>query len=1317
MGKQIKRTDIVEKDIFKNLIDSADASISKLKLMNDQFVVMAKTIKSSMKTAKFDTTKELNEFIKATKSATTVSKEQVKVMQELEKANALKAKAQQELIRVEKEQLKLQDQAIKSARTKLTDDEKQEKINIRKQKSIDDESNAYKRLEKNTRDLKNQSKQLGATLLELERDGKKNTKEFTDLERKFRDVTRQAQTGDQALKKLDKTVGDNFRNVGNYSSGLDRLRSGLGALGIAFGIGTIVRGVTKTLTSFDEESANISKTLGVTIEEARLLSEQLLKIDTRTSIEDLQKIAVIGGQLGIAKKEIVGFTESIDKLNVALGDEFTGGAEEITSVVGGLRNVFSDIKSDDVSKDLLHIGNALNVLGAEGSATSPVMADFASRIGGIGIPLGLSTGQVLGLSATLQELNVNAERGGTAVGTILKKMANDTEGFSQLAGMSTKAFADLVNTDLMGAFTKVVEGTRQFKGNAVGLSGALDKLHLNGSGASEVFLKLADNTDLLKLRTDQGTKSLKEEASILDEFGKKNETLQAKFDKLGKAWDTYVLGINSAGNATGFFGKSVDFLTNNLGTIISLVTKLAIGYGALVAWSNIIIIKNKLKGKSFADLGLYLKNAVLGTKKLGEAEMDASSGAKALGTALKTIGFAIFIELAIELAVALYDVASGAKAAREQQDITARANKLAERNVSALTEATKKQVDEQKRLVDLEIRNRKAKGEDAKKLDTEQIERNRVLESQGLQSLKTQGASKKASLSTVAPILDRINAAIKDADTPLIVLEKARNELIRALPRGLGAASASGEELSKIGSTYVQQLTSEIIGLSKAEKEYTDMIDESNVLMEESKKIVKEDNLGKITAKVPSTKTAIKELDTTFKDFNKTLSEQAELLNELDNIYKNRTIDLKTEEIKSEYDKQIINAEETGKSNVVLLEKLLDEEKELKKKQAEDNLKFKLDQLEKEYQALVAEKQKELDLEKKTLLAQEGITPGAKTKIEANYLIKQKELNAELLISHKDMETKKIIATENASNEVLAIATDKNEKYIKLSDEIYEAQKKNDEKIVDTTKITTDEELAKRKQFYEDVNKLAQMSADYFIKQSNKKIAQAELELNALTTQKQFLEQLAVNGNITAEKSLAQNEKLTAELNKKKAKEIKKQERIKLAESVFTSYTANVANKEKNPIIKTISDISVLTAFINSLPTFYKGTERTVGESLGMPQLSGRDGHIVRVDGSEKILNPTLSKMTGNMTTLEIAQLAEDKLRGKIMAKGKTNIELIETNYSNDVIVEKLDQLNNTILNKPEMNVEVGEILGGVMHVVESTKNSRQTVRNITRFS
>ena len=1330
MAKQIKRVDIVEKDIFKNLIDSADASISKLKLMNDQFVLMAKTIKSSMKTAKFDTTKELNEFIKATKSATTVSKEQAQVMQELEKANALKAKAQQELIRVEKEQLKLQDQAIKSARTKLTDDEKQEKINARKQKSIDDEANAYKRLEKNTRDLKNQSKQLGAELLELERDGKKNTKEFTNLERKFKDVTRQAQAGDQTLKRLDKTVGDNFRNVGNYSSGLDKLRSGLGALGIAFGIGTIVRDVTKTLTSFDEESANISKTLGVTIEEARLLSEQLLKIDTRTSIEDLQKIAVIGGQLGIAKKEIVGFTESIDKLNVALGDEFTGGAEEITSVVGGLRNVFSDIKSDDVSKDLLHIGNALNVLGAEGSATSPVMADFASRIGGIGIPLGLSTGQVLGLSATLQELNVNAERGGTAVGTILKKMANDTEGFSQLAGMSTKAFADLVNTDLMGAFTKVVEGTRQFKGNAVGLSGALDKLHLNGSGASEVFLKLADNTDLLRTRTEQGTKSLKEEASILDEFGKKNETLQAKFDKLGKAWDTYVLGINSAGNATGIFGKSVDFLANNLGTIISVISKLAIGYAALIAYQNIIIIKNKLAGKSFSDLTNWMKNALTATKKLEEGQEQAGRGAKAFGTALKSIGFAIVLDLLIEITKALYDVASGAAQAREDMGRLEKASDTAMKSSQKNIDLIKQRQSLANAQLSRDLKEQKINQDEFNKsvlknsqLTQEQLkakikasETQKAIYQKDLQLAKNNQADEKRAMADGTMDLN------KTFDERKRLADKNKIKGDKSLLFGI----ETGERDVASSVDLIAQLTANIKSQDVVLKEYNKALNENTEEVKDNNSELIANNLEtkESTKSKNENKISVRELDTTFKDLNATISEQADLLNELDAIYKNREIDLKVDEVKAEYDKQIALAEETGVANVDLLEQLLQEETNLKKKQAEDNLNFKIDQLQKEYDALVAEKQKELDLEKATLLGQKGITPEAKKTIESNYLVKQKELDALLLISHEELESKKTIATEKTADEILSIEKDKNDQVNQLNDGVYEALLRWIEKMkgakedeVDSDKAINDKKVENTKQMFNDLNKIAQMSATYFLKQSEKKISQLDKELDALNTQKNFLEQMAVNGNITAEKSLAQNDKLTAEANKKKAKEIKKQERIKLAESVFTSYTANVANNEKSPIIKTISDISVLTAFINSLPTFYTGTERTVGESLGKPQLSGRDGHIVRVDGSEKILNPTLSKMTGNMTTLEIAQLAEDKLRGKIMSKGGTSIQLLETNYSNDVIVEKLDQLNNTILNKPEMNVEVGEILGGVMHVVESTKNTRQTVRNITRFS
>jgi uncharacterized phage infection (PIP) family protein YhgE len=138
--------------------------------------------------------------------------------------------------------------------------------------------------------------------------------------------------------------------------------------GIGYSIKTIIDGSAKLSDSF----ADIQKTTGMTAKEVKELNSELGKIDTRTSREELRKIAVVAGQLGIQKSQVLEFTESIDKLNVALGDEFGGGAEQIADEMGKLRNVFIDVKTANVSQDLLHIGNALNVLGAEGAATSPV---------------------------------------------------------------------------------------------------------------------------------------------------------------------------------------------------------------------------------------------------------------------------------------------------------------------------------------------------------------------------------------------------------------------------------------------------------------------------------------------------------------------------------------------------------------------------------------------------------------------------------------------------------------------------------------------------------------------------------------------------------------------------------------------------------------------------------------------------------------------------------------------------------------------------------------------------------------------------------
>ena len=1257
--------------------------------MNDQFVVMAKTIKSSMKTAKFDTTKELNEFIKATKNATTVSKEQVKVMQELEKANALKSKAQQELIRVEKEQLKLQDQAIKSARTKLTDDEKQEKINARKQKSIDDESNAYKRLEKNTRDLKNSSKQLGAELLELERAGKKNTKEYTNLERKFNDVTRQAQKGDQALKKLDKTVGDNFRNVGNYRDALGSLQGILSSVGIAFGLGTIVQGATKSIIGFEQANATLSAVLGKTSAETQDLQKIQRELGrtsgfTATQVGELQ---IELARLGFTENEIKGATESVLLLAKATGSDLGRASEVAGATLRGF-----GLNANEIGRvvDVMAKSFDMSALGMENFAESmKYVAPVASSAG-------VSIEQTTAMLGALSNAGIQGSQAGTSLRRILTDMA--------MTGKPAK------------------EALEELATKGITLTDAMDEV---GRSAQTSLLVLAKNMDSVNGMT---TAFENADGAVLKTATTMGDTLQGSINRLRGAWEAWLLDLNEGTGASNSFRDAIDFLTKNLATILNLVVTLSeiwIKY-KIITLGQIAV--NKLMASSFVQ-------TIRSAESLGGVM-------KGIGGQIQKVGQAIKNNL---VGIALFMIANVIMKYKELNDIYATTKTNAEDLANAQSDIT---VNLKKETIEAG-----ALFEALKKTNNGSVERSALItEINGkygttLENLKDEKKFVDQVNTSYNNLIDTMTAKAEMEGTR-IRFEMSQNQLAEAEMNfnrasenskkymestGAGAkvlnnlltylGAESYQDLADIEAAYLQTY----IQAQKQAGKYKDEFVNAQVLIASTKKetataIITES--GKVTDSTKKEIVSVKELDTTFKDLNATISEQVALLNELDNIYKNRAIDLKVDEVKAEYDKQIKLAEETGVANVDLMEQLLQEETNLKKKQAEDNLNFKIDQLQKEYDALVTEKQKELDLEKATLLGQKGITPQAKKTIEANYLVKQKELDALLLISHEELETKKTIATEKTADEILSIEKDKNDQVNELNDGVYEAllrwiekMKGAKEQDVDSDKAINDEKLANTKQLFEDMNKLAQMSATYFIKQSDKKIAQAEKEIDALTIQKNFLEQLAVNGNITAEKSLAQNEKLTIEQNKKKAKEIKKQERIKLAESVFTSYTANVANNEKNPIFKTISDITVLTAFINSLPTFYKGTERTVGESLGKPQLSGRDGHIVRVDGSEKILNPTLSKMTGNMTTLEIAQLAEDKLRGKIMSKGGTSIQLLETNYSNDVIVEKLDQLNNTILNKPEMNVEVGEILGGVMHVVESTKNTRQTVRNITRFS
>lgn len=345
---------------------------------------------------------------------------------------------------------------------------------------------------------------------------------------------------------LKKDLDGAKRELSGFSKDVEREGKQLSTKSIAIGTaigGALLQGIQLAFSkgvdlfndylAFDDQLASVRKSVGFTKDEVKKFGDELLVMSrsTRTSVSELAKIAQVGGQLGIGKDQILEFTKAIDKLNVALGDEFSGGAEEITNAMGGLREIFRDVKTSDISTDLLKIGNAVNVLGAQGRATGPVITDFASRIGGLAGEL--KAGNILGLSAALQELNITAERGGSAVGRIVSEMAKNYPKFAKVAKMSTEDFKNLVDTDLNGAFIKILESVNGSGDSMTELTKIMDDLKLNTSGEIEVFKKLAGNTDLLREKQLLANTELGNTNSIMEEFNIKNETSAAKIEIFG----------------------------------------------------------------------------------------------------------------------------------------------------------------------------------------------------------------------------------------------------------------------------------------------------------------------------------------------------------------------------------------------------------------------------------------------------------------------------------------------------------------------------------------------------------------------------------------------------------------------------------------------------------------------------------------------------------------------------------------------------------------------------------------------------------------
>ena len=300
---------------------------------------------------------------------------------------------------------------------------------------------------------------------------------------------------------------------------------------------------------------------------------------------------------------------------------------------------------------------------------------------------------------------------------------------------------------------------------------------------------------------------------------------------------------------------------------------------------------------------------------------------------------------------------------------------------------------------------------------------------------------------------------------------------------------------------------------------------------------------------------------------------------------------------------------------------------------------------------------------------------------------------------------------QQEDNELLNAGNNADLKLKIESDYALKRQQINEEyafKSIETDEKTEDKRIEIQKLSAEKRNEWAKFATDYFIKMSDERIAQLDKEVEAAEAQQDTLRELAANGNINARESLAENQRIIDEANRKKAQEERRKQMIELVSGVYQTYNQKVAANAENPLMETIRDTVLLQQFANTLlgnmPTFFDGTENTGTHGEGV---DGKGGFHAILHPNERVVPKSLNEKIGSLSNEQLAKVAQEYQNGKLIT-GTQPMSAIDLS----LLVNKMDELTHTIRNKPETNIELGEITSSVMEIVKTTKQGNTLKTN-----
>lgn len=348
--------------------------------------------------------------------------------------------------------------------------------------------------------------------------------------------------------QIDKLTGSVHKQGGAWQTAMKNLTAYVGLFAVFNKAKELVTGVIQKNLDMSDSLANIRKVSGLLHQDIDKMAVSLSKIDTRTSVQELQNIAYAGAKLGIGEygpEGLESFVKAANQVNVALkedlGDEALTALSKITEVMGLIPKM-------GVEQSMLKTGSAIFKLASTSTATSNKIIDFSNRLLAMGKVGALSTSDILALGAAVDSMAIEPEVASTAFTKLITEIRKGTSSIEKDLGLAKGSLKSFLEEGRGIEAIQTIFHKMHESGNVFALDSLFKDLGSDGSRLIKVMVTMAEKADMLDKAVSTSRQAFDEGMAVTQEYNIQQDTAKGILERANNMWNKSFVnpdGINS----------------------------------------------------------------------------------------------------------------------------------------------------------------------------------------------------------------------------------------------------------------------------------------------------------------------------------------------------------------------------------------------------------------------------------------------------------------------------------------------------------------------------------------------------------------------------------------------------------------------------------------------------------------------------------------------------------------------------------------------------------------------------------------------------